>query len=96
MNPTPQTGSKHLDLEILGIWIQNIGNVWQMSNICTQPLSWNFDIDAGQDLEKLVRKLSVSARIPETFALLCPKAFKHLAFDLDPKGAKSAKPGREY
>ena len=47
-----------------------------------------FDINAGQDLENLVRKLSVSAKVPETFDLLCPKASENLAFRAQSQGGK--------
>ena len=48
-----------------------------------------FDLNTGQDLEKLARKLSVAAQVPETFELLCPKTSENVFFELDPNGANS-------
>ena len=58
------------------------------SNTLKQPLSLFIDINDNLDREELVQKLSVSAQAPETFDLLCPKAFENLIFKFDPKWAK--------
>ena len=45
-------------------------------------------MNAKLDLEKLVWKLSISAQLPETFDLLCPKLLENLVFPISiPKGA---------
>ena len=53
-----------------------------------QPLSLCFDISGNLDLEKLIRKLSVSAQVPGTVGLLCPKPFEHLVFRLQSQRGK--------
>ena len=49
-------------------------------NRLIQQLSLFFDIRKKLDLEKLVCKLSISVRLPETVDLLCPNPFENLVF----------------
>ena len=47
-----------------------------------------FDIHGKLDLEKLVLKLSISAQLPETSDLLCPKPFENLVLRPQSEGYK--------
>ena len=51
-------------------------------------------MNAGHYLEKLVRKLSVSAQVPELFDLLSPKAFENPVFQARSQGCKIHHPAR--
>ena len=57
-------------------------------NLVKQPLSWIVDINGKMDLEKLIWTPSISAQLPETFALSWTRPFENHVFRPQSQGAK--------